>query len=148
MQSANFESIPLQTIPNPQGRGVGTLDESQPSLGPAEANTEPGADSRVQQPVRGIPLPFPNRIVSARRFKIDEDLLKLFRKVEINIPFLDAIKQVPKYAKFLNELYVQRILPKKCQDLGIFIVPCIISNCTFTDTMLDLGASINVMCST
>ncbi|RDX64507.1 hypothetical protein CR513_56935, partial [Mucuna pruriens] len=28
----------------------------------------------------------------------------MFRKVEINIPLLDAIKQIPKYAKFLKEL--------------------------------------------
>ena len=27
-----------------------------------------------------------------------------FRKVQVNIPFLDAIKQVPRYAKFLKEL--------------------------------------------
>ena len=27
-----------------------------------------------------------------------------FRKVEVNIPLLDAIKQVPRYAKFLKEL--------------------------------------------
>ncbi|RDX87364.1 hypothetical protein CR513_31159, partial [Mucuna pruriens] len=66
----------------------------------------------------------------------------MFRKVEINIPLLDAIKQVPKYAKFLKELY---ILPKKCQDPGIFIVPYTIGGCTFTDAMLDLKASINVM---
>ncbi|RDX77863.1 hypothetical protein CR513_41933, partial [Mucuna pruriens] len=96
------------------------------------------------------------------------------QKVEINIPLLDAIKQVPKYAKFLKELCihkrkktkgaiktrgvmstlvkredtttgVQRILPKKCQDPDIFSVPCTIGNCTFLDVKLDLGASINVM---
>ncbi|RDX96972.1 hypothetical protein CR513_20302, partial [Mucuna pruriens] len=42
-----------------------------------------------------------------------------------------------------NEEFIvgaQQALPKKCRDLGIFSVPC-----TFTDTMLDLGASINVI---
>ncbi|RDY11580.1 hypothetical protein CR513_03748, partial [Mucuna pruriens] len=37
----------------------------------------------------------------------NKDLLKLFNKVEINISLLEEIKQVPKYAKFLKELYVQ-----------------------------------------
>ncbi|RDY14419.1 hypothetical protein CR513_00525, partial [Mucuna pruriens] len=112
--------------------------------------------------------------ILTRRSKIDEDLLKLFRKVEINIPLLEEIKQVPKYAMILKDLRVhkrkkikgatemggimltlvkhedasvglQKILPKKCQDLGIFAVPCTIDNRTFTDAMLDLGASINVM---
>ncbi|RDY11496.1 hypothetical protein CR513_03842, partial [Mucuna pruriens] len=32
----------------------------------------------------------------------------MFRKVEINIPLLDAIKQIPKYAKFLKELCVHK----------------------------------------
>ncbi|RDY06394.1 hypothetical protein CR513_09625, partial [Mucuna pruriens] len=31
----------------------------------------------------------------------------MFQQVEINIPLLDAIKQVPKYAKFLKELKSQ-----------------------------------------
>ncbi|RDX98197.1 hypothetical protein CR513_18917, partial [Mucuna pruriens] len=93
---------------------------------------------------------------------------------EINIPLLDAIKQIPKYAKFLKELCVhkrkkmkgsvkiggivsaltrnedftagaQLALPKKCRDPRIFYIPCTIGDCTFVDAMLDLGASINVM---
>ncbi|RDX90470.1 hypothetical protein CR513_27664, partial [Mucuna pruriens] len=100
-------------------------------------------------------------------------LLPSLPRVEINIPLLDAIKQVPKYAKFLKELCIhkrkklkagaevggvlsafiqngattrtQPALSRKCKDLGIFSVPCTIGDCTFADAMLDLGASINVM---
>ncbi|RDY13635.1 hypothetical protein CR513_01392, partial [Mucuna pruriens] len=93
------------------------------------------------------------------------------QKVEINISLLNAIKQIPKYAKFLKELCVhkrkgtvetggvvsllvrhkdtsisiQRVLARKCQDPDIFIIPCTIGDRTFTDAMLDLRASINVM---
>ncbi|RDY07605.1 hypothetical protein CR513_08262, partial [Mucuna pruriens] len=38
-----------------------------------------------------------------------------------------------------------RVLPKKCRDPRIFLVPCTIGECTFADAMLDLGASIKVM---
>ncbi|RDY10788.1 hypothetical protein CR513_04637, partial [Mucuna pruriens] len=97
----------------------------------------------------------------------------MFRKVEINIPLLDTIMQIPKYAKFLKELCVHKrkrmkgsmemggimlvltknedfttgaqALPKKCRDLRIFFVPCTIGGCTFANAMLDLGASINIM---
>ncbi|RDX98366.1 hypothetical protein CR513_18727, partial [Mucuna pruriens] len=62
----------------------------------------------LNHPAKGIPLPFPNQIALARRSKIDEDLLKLFKKVEINIPLLHAIKQVTKYPKFLKELCVHK----------------------------------------
>ncbi|RDX95518.1 hypothetical protein CR513_21944, partial [Mucuna pruriens] len=46
-----------------------------------------------------------------------------------------------------NEVVVGSTLmfPKKCRDPRIFFVPCTISECTFVDAMLDLGASINVM---
>ncbi|RDY12020.1 hypothetical protein CR513_03256, partial [Mucuna pruriens] len=87
---------------------------------------------------------------------IDSQLLRISRKVEINTPLLDAIKQIPKYPKFLKELCVHkrkkmkgsvevRALPKKCQDPRIFSVPCTIGDSTFADAMLELGASINVM---
>ena len=86
--------------------------------------------------------------------------------MQVNIPFLDAIKQVPKYAKFLKELcttkrrfsnkevvrvsenasaVLQRKLPPKCKDPGSFTIPCVIGNTKFEHAMLDLGLSINVM---
>ncbi|RDX75049.1 Retrovirus-related Pol polyprotein, partial [Mucuna pruriens] len=106
--------------------------------------------------------------LSTRKPEFDEELLRMFRKVEINIPLLDAIKQIPKYAKFLKELCMHKrkkmkggvevrgivsaltrnedfTLPKKCRDPEIFSVPCTIGDYTFVDDMLDLGTSINVM---
>ncbi|CAM8997399.1 unnamed protein product [Rhodiola kirilowii] len=38
----------------------------------------------------------------------DNEVLELFSKVEINIPLLEAIKQIPRYAKFLKELCTNR----------------------------------------
>ncbi|XP_071901075.1 uncharacterized protein [Coffea arabica] len=90
----------------------------------------------------------------------------MFRKVEINIPLLDVIKQVPRYAKFLKYLCInrkklrgderiivgenvsavlQRKLPPKCGEPGMFTIPCKIGNTSIRNAMLDLGASINVM---
>ena len=68
----------------------------------------------------------------------------MFRKVTINIPLLDEIRQVPEYAKFLKNLCVnkkklrgdeqivvgenvsvilQKKLPSKCEDPSIFTIP-------------------------
>ncbi|GAV78601.1 hypothetical protein CFOL_v3_22066 [Cephalotus follicularis] len=33
-----------------------------------------------------------------------EEMMELFKQVQINIPLLDAIRQVPAYAKFLKDL--------------------------------------------
>ncbi|KAM2258197.1 hypothetical protein ACFX1S_003301 [Malus domestica] len=52
--------------------------------------------------------PFPHRFVQSKKDENDKDILDTFRKVQVNIPLLDAIKQVPQYAKFLKELCTTR----------------------------------------
>ncbi|RDY13418.1 hypothetical protein CR513_01671, partial [Mucuna pruriens] len=167
---------PTLTIPNPRGNASAvTLRSGKELTQPAqhrmpklvEADSKVIADSQLH-PETAVPLSFPSWINSARKPESDEELLKMFRKVEINIPLLNAIKQIPKYAKFLKELCVHKrrkmkgskefggmvsaltkrnsqVLLKKYRDPGIFSVPCTIGECTFADAMLDLGASINVM---
>ncbi|CAN6712698.1 unnamed protein product [Malus baccata var. baccata] len=111
-------------------------------------------------------VPFPRRFAQSKKEESENDILDTFRKVQVNIPLLDAIKQVPRYAKFLKELcttrkrisnkevvkvsenvsaVLQRKLPPKCKDPGSFTIPCVIGNTRFEKCMLDLGASINVM---
>ncbi|CAN6684420.1 unnamed protein product [Malus baccata var. baccata] len=111
-------------------------------------------------------VPFPSRFMQRKKEEAEKDILETFRKVQVNIPLLDAIKQVPRYAKFLKELcttrkrmstkevvkvgenvspILQRKLPPKCKDPGSFTIPCVIGNTRFESAMLDLGASINVM---
>ncbi|CAN6566312.1 unnamed protein product [Malus baccata var. baccata] len=111
-------------------------------------------------------VPFPSRFMQTKKEEAEKDILETFRKVQVNIPLLDAIKQVPRYAKFLKELcttrkrmstkevvkvgenvsaILQRKLPPKCKDPGSFTIPCVIRNTRFESAMFDLGASINVM---
>ncbi|KAJ9565323.1 hypothetical protein OSB04_001289 [Centaurea solstitialis] len=93
--------------------------------------------------------------------------MDIFRKLEVNIPLLDAIKQVPRYAKFLKELCTNKKklignekvsmgenvsavlqgqkMPLKCKDPGMFTIPCKLGNVSVDRAMVDLGASINVM---
>ncbi|XP_050147375.1 uncharacterized protein LOC126622669 [Malus sylvestris] len=44
------------------------------------------------------------RFMKSKKEQTDKEILDTFRKVQVNLPLLDAIKQVPKYAKFLKEL--------------------------------------------
>ena len=63
-----------------------------------------------------VPLiPFPQRVLKTK--KMDEDdrdkeILDVFRKVAVNIPLLNVIKQVPKYAKFLKYLCIHKTILK------------------------------------
>ncbi|KAM2731985.1 hypothetical protein FF1_034599 [Malus domestica] len=111
-------------------------------------------------------VPFPSRFLQFKNEEEEKDVLETFRKVQVNIPLLDAIKQIPKYAKCLKKLcttkkrfrekevvqvrenvsaMIQCKLPPKCKDPGSFTIPCVIGNTRFKFAMLDLGASINVM---
>jgi len=48
--------------------------------------------------------PFPLSSSRSKKKDKEKEILKVFKKVELNIPLIDAIKQIPKYAKFLKEL--------------------------------------------
>ncbi|XP_027082563.1 uncharacterized protein [Coffea arabica] len=116
--------------------------------------------------VKTHPPPFPSRLEKSKKQDKEKEILEVFRKVEIHIPLLDAIKQVSKYAKFLRDLFVnrmrlredervivgknvsavlQRKLPPKCGNPGMFTIPCKIGNTQIEKAMLDLEASINVI---
>ncbi|KAL7595933.1 hypothetical protein Lser_V15G28978 [Lactuca serriola] len=58
----------------------------------------------IETEVKVTPAPFPSRLASTKREREDDEIMAMFRKVEINIPLLDDITQIPRYAKFLKEL--------------------------------------------
>ncbi|KAL0409718.1 UNVERIFIED_CONTAM: hypothetical protein Sradi_1906200 [Sesamum radiatum] len=110
--------------------------------------------------------PFPERFAKSKKEEDDKQILETLSKVEVNISILDAIKQVPRYTKFLKEMctnksklrgnervimgehvsaILQRKLPPKCKYPGTFSIPCKIGNIGIEKAMCDLGASINVM---
>ncbi|XP_057976210.1 uncharacterized protein LOC131163615 [Malania oleifera] len=51
-----------------------------------------------------ILAPFPQRFLSLHKDKQHAEILEIFKQVRINILLLDAIKQIPAYAKFLKDL--------------------------------------------
>ncbi|RDX73121.1 hypothetical protein CR513_47313, partial [Mucuna pruriens] len=128
-------NLPSQTIPNLRGNAMEKNCHSQ------HYNNY---QDRLRLTLSRMPT---HRCPSKTRLKPEssEELLRMFWKLEINILLLDALKQIPKYAKFLNELCVhkrkkmkgevelagilsvltrnedffvgaQLALPKKCQD--------------------------------
>ncbi|RDY00065.1 hypothetical protein CR513_16803, partial [Mucuna pruriens] len=111
LQSAGSGNLPSQIIPNPKGRNTSVVmlrsGRELPQQSAPQHLPRP-ADIESKPKARPIPLSFPTQTASTRKSETDKDLLKMFRRVEINIPLLDSIKQVPKYAKFLNELYIHK----------------------------------------
>jgi hypothetical protein len=98
----------------------------------------------------------------------EEDLIKLFEQVQINIPMMDAIRHVPAYARFLKNVCTPKRksrtksgsliilseqassvilskLPPKAKDPGTPLISCKICETQFDRALLDLGDSINLI---
>ncbi|XP_026397007.1 uncharacterized protein LOC113291724 [Papaver somniferum] len=106
------------------------------------------------------PLPFPGRFAkSNRKVEQDRDIWDVFKKVQVNIPLIEVIRQSSRYAKCIKELftnkhkltgnevmsvgenasaYLRKKLPPKLKDPGSFTIPCTIGKTRFTKAMLDL----------
>ena len=82
----------------------GILDESNPQI---EVGEPPKKMPRTkEQPI--VPtLSFPSRFSKSKE-ESEKEILETFKKVQVNIPLLDAIKQVPRYVKFLKELFTNK----------------------------------------
>ncbi|KAM1978047.1 hypothetical protein ACFX16_014780 [Malus domestica] len=151
-----------------QAKATARIEQSLPHPPNASNSSTIGKKGSIQINSNVIPpdVRFPSRFLQAKNEEEEKDVLETFRKVHVNIPLLDAIKQIPKYAKFFKKLcttrkrirekevvhvsenvsaLLQRKLPPKCKDPGSFTIPCVIGNTRFDHAMLDLGASINVM---
>ncbi|XP_016737993.1 uncharacterized protein [Gossypium hirsutum] len=75
------------------------------------AQEKPENDEQVlaKPPLPKIQPPFSRRLNQCRKSKEDKEILETFRNVEINLPLLDAIRQILWYAKFLTHLCTNKL---------------------------------------
>ena len=113
-----------------------------------------------------LPVPVPQRLQKAKLKKKFSRFLNMFKKIEINIPFSEALNQMPQYAKFMKEILskkrkitkegivsltatwsavIQKTLPEKMQDPCSFTIPYKIGDVDMGKALCDSGASINLM---
>ncbi|XP_068304410.1 uncharacterized protein [Pyrus communis] len=59
------------------------------------------------------------RFMKSKKEQTDKEILDTFQKVQVNLPLLDAIKQVPKYAKFIKELCTNKRRSNDKKNYGI-----------------------------
>nr|XP_027124403.1 uncharacterized protein LOC113741122 [Coffea arabica] len=125
--------------------------------------TQPSSSTNIPIPPA---VPFPQRLKQNKFDKDFEKFVKMFKQLHINIPFADAILQIPSYAKFLKEIMtrkrkledcetialteecsaiIQNKLPPKLKDPGSFSIPCTIGSINFSKALCDLGASVSLI---
>ncbi|XP_074270854.1 uncharacterized protein LOC141594760 [Silene latifolia] len=114
------------------------------------------------------PVPFPQRLAKPIIEKKYEKFVEILKGMNVTIPFLDMITEIPSYGKFLKELVtlkkkngeMQTInlskecsailthtnkLPNKLEDPGSFSIPCSIPGVAIKRALCDLGASVSLM---
>ncbi|XP_070037246.1 uncharacterized protein [Nicotiana tomentosiformis] len=96
--------------------------------------------------------PFPQRLAKYKKDEQYKIFLKMLKQIQVNIPLIDALKEMPGYAKMMKDLMsrkfdsqdlatvtptqtcsvvVTRLIAEKLSDPGSFTIPCTIGNYAF-----------------
>ncbi|GJT30791.1 DNA-directed DNA polymerase [Tanacetum coccineum] len=111
-------------------------------------------------------IPFPHRLKKENEEAQQWKFLENLKQLHINMPFTEALFQMPKHAKFLKGILSNKTrleeactvtMNKRCstvllnkllskeKDLGSFTIPCDIGHLHINNALADLGASISLM---
>ncbi|KAI5339036.1 hypothetical protein L3X38_018308 [Prunus dulcis] len=147
--------------------GLTQEENEKPNDDPSSATSwfEAPNFHKVEKPY-SPPIPFPGRLAKSKQDKSFKEIFDILSKVNVNLPLLDVIRNIPAFGKFFKELntykrkygpnekvmvfenvsvVLQRKLPPKLKDPGSFSINITIGDKLVEKAMLDLGASINLM---
>nr|XP_009617255.1 uncharacterized protein LOC104109611 [Nicotiana tomentosiformis] len=137
-------------------------EKSKESEKPAEKAVAKQPPPLVVRP----PPPFPQRLQKVKDNTAYKRFLNILKQVQINIPLVDILQEVPKYAKYIKDIVankmrltefktvalteecssrIQSKLPQKLKDPGNFTIQISIGKHAVGRALCDLGASINLM---
>ena len=112
------------------------------------------------------PAPYRHRLRAPKKVNNHSEIYELLKQVKLNIPLLDAIKQIPSYAKFLKDLctvkrklgvnkeafmtekstsLIRNNLSPKYKDPGSPTISIVVGNSKLGHALVDLGASVNLL---
>ena len=136
--------------------------------GSGEAEEINGKDAKV--PIKVIlmprpPPPFPHKLVKKTEDGKYRCFITMLKQLSINVPLVEALEQMPGYAKFMKDLVIKkrsvtfedddrlqnrsaiatRSHIQKKEDHGAFTIPCTVRSLHFAKALCDLGESINLM---
>ncbi|GJY13900.1 reverse transcriptase domain-containing protein [Tanacetum coccineum] len=124
-------------------------------------NMEPNKPRNITESY-AQPIPFPGRLKKEKEKEQFKKFLENLQQLSINIPFIEALEQMPKYKRSpfkkgrmeetsritLNErcsVILLSEIPLKEKDPRSFTIPCIIGKVGIDKALADLGASISLM---
>jgi len=115
-----------------------------------------------EKPLDKLKVHFPLSLAKPNLEAQFNKFVNILKKICINIPFAEALSQMPLYAKFLKEIFSKKKTiehnetialtressafikkpPPKLRDPGSFVIPCVIGSETIDKALCDLGASV------
>ena len=140
-----------------EGEVSGTKKDESKMQSKKEDATSPKIDIRT--------LPFPQRYIRRSLDKQFGKFLDYLKEITITIPFVEAIRDMPVWGKFLKVIISHKSKledyglvslvekskamysksPSKFKDPGSFTVPCTIGGTHFDKALCDIGASVSLM---
>ncbi|GJX34967.1 hypothetical protein Tco_0246524 [Tanacetum coccineum] len=187
IQDREASSLPSATKTNPRGLAHAITTRSglnyKPPKNPLENDTnsqdKPATNETItKDKVKELddqrkmvesytpPIPFPGRLKKEKEKEQFKKFVENLQQLSINIPFIEALEQMPKYAKFMKDLLAKKgrleetskitlnercsavllnKIPLKEKDPGSFTIPCIIGKIGIDKSLADLRASISLM---
>ncbi|XP_026440078.1 uncharacterized protein LOC113338897 [Papaver somniferum] len=178
LKAQESTNLPSQPFVNPRESNAISLrsgkqvekpnqqDKVHEKLVEEKEETTPKDNSKEPVPTFTTPPPFRSLFSKSKKELEYKDIWDILKKVQVNIPLIEPIRQIPRCAKFLKDLcmnkkrlkgnevmsvgenaspFILKKLPPKLKDPGSFTIPCTIGKTRFTRALLDLGASINIM---
>ncbi|XP_070017415.1 uncharacterized protein [Nicotiana sylvestris] len=133
-----------------------------------EKVVEVAADKEQSQIIgkKRPPAQFPHRLAKYQKEEQYKKFLEMLKQIQVNIPLIDSLKEMPGYAKMMKDLMsrkfdfqdlamvtltqtcsavLTRPIAEKLSNPGSFTIPCTIGNFAFAKALCDLGANINLM---
>ncbi|XP_050908903.1 uncharacterized protein LOC127122645 [Lathyrus oleraceus] len=166
-------TLPSDTVTNPREHNTVNIVTTRSGKSTEETKVQdeeaipPPVQDKEKVPKPIIKLPYPPRQKKKNQHEKNfEKFLEMLKKLEINIPFSEALEQMPIYAKFMKDIISKKRstdtepiiltetcnvvlqgmkIPVKKKDRGLVTIPCIIGDRKFKKALIDLGASVSLM---
>ncbi|XP_070017403.1 uncharacterized protein [Nicotiana sylvestris] len=102
------------------------------------------------------PAPFPQRLAKYQKEEQYKKFFEMLKQIQVNIPLIEALKEIPGYAKMMKDLMSQKFyfqdlatvtltqtcsavvtrpIAEKLSDPGSFTIPCTIGNFAFAKAL-------------
>ncbi|XP_024017304.1 uncharacterized protein LOC112090375 [Morus notabilis] len=165
VQTSNFEGQNIKKVNAISTRSGKNSD--MPSTSSTTSSNEELAQKKEEPTKILVKVPFPQALRPTEKVpKNQSEILEHLTQLKINLPILHVIKQVPAYAKVIKDLYtikrkhhikktvflteqmsavIEQKTPSKYKDPGCPTISCQIGTHEFSQALLDLGSSMNLM---